>query len=233
MKEVNAPSCERENDLIAFLYGELNDVDAATFQRHARDCVSCKSEVAALQSVRRAVITWRDESVGAISRSFAETARAEIRGQAPSAFAAVREFFRLAPLWMKGAVAFASVMFCLFAGLAVARLADRRPVTMVAVPEKAFSTEEFNALVERRVEEELQKRKDSEQRSPSPVIVKNEANRIPGNRTHSRGELAFSPSQKARRPLSKTEREQLAADLRLIPGKGDTDFDLLDDRINQ
>jgi hypothetical protein len=42
-----------------------------------------------------------------------------------------------------------------------------------------------------------------------------------------------APKQKARRPLSKTEREQLAADLRLISGKNDSDLDLLDDQINQ
>jgi len=46
--------------------------------------------------------------------------------------------------------------------------------------------------------------------------------------------VAFNLSnQKARRPLSKTEREQLAADLRLISVKSESDLDLLDDRINQ
>jgi len=46
-----------------------------------------------------------------------------------------------------------------------------------------------------------------------------------------RNEVASVP--KARRPLSKSEREELAADLRLISGKSDSEIDLLGDRINQ
>ena len=40
-------------------------------------------------------------------------------------------------------------------------------------------------------------------------------------------------SQKARRPLSRTERQQLAADLRLITANHDSELNLLDDTINQ
>lgn len=36
-----------------------------------------------------------------------------------------------------------------------------------------------------------------------------------------------------RRPLSKSEREQLAADLRLITPDDEEDFDLFGDRINR
>jgi hypothetical protein len=42
-----------------------------------------------------------------------------------------------------------------------------------------------------------------------------------------------NPIQKARRPLSKTEREQLAADLRLVTAANESELDLLDDGINQ
>jgi hypothetical protein len=45
--------------------------------------------------------------------------------------------------------------------------------------------------------------------------------------------VADVPKQKLRRPLSKTEREQLAADLRLTTAQNDSDLDLLGDRINQ
>ena len=38
---------------------------------------------------------------------------------------------------------------------------------------------------------------------------------------------------KVRRPLSKSEREQLAADLRLLSGKDEDTLNLLGDRINQ
>lgn len=235
MKEVNAPNCGRENDLIAFLYGELNDVEAQTFQRHVRDCASCNAELAAFRDVRESVVTWRNESLGIISSPITESAVARVGHQKPSALAAVREFFNLAPLWMKGAVAFASVLFCLFAGLAIARLRDKPPVVTVTNPSSGYSQQEFNALVERRVQEELQRLKNSSEEASTAPDVINAADRTPRQRVAKRGNsVAFNvPSQKARRPLSKTEREQLAADLRLISAKNDSELDLLDDRINQ
>lgn len=123
-EEVNAPACERADDLIAFLYGELNDDQAQTFQRHMHGCNSCSGELAAFSGIRRSVVAWRDESLGGISsRTAAPYATAAgVSQEKPSALAALREFFNLSPLWMKGAVAFATVLFCIFAGLAVARL---------------------------------------------------------------------------------------------------------------
>jgi hypothetical protein len=52
--------------------------------------------------------------------------------------------------------------------------------------------------------------------------------------TNRRNEFtATNSTQKGRRPLSKDERQQLAADLRLIENPTDGQLDLLDDRINQ
>src|SRR5882672_8039504 len=147
MKEVNAPNCGQENDLIAFLYGELNQSETQDFQRHVRECASCNAEFAALSDVRESVVTWRNESLGIISLPISESAVARVSSKKRSALAAVREFFNLAPLWMKGAVAFASVLFCLFAGLAIARLRDKPQLVTGTNPSSASSQQEFNALV--------------------------------------------------------------------------------------
>jgi hypothetical protein len=234
MKEVNAPNCGRENDLIAFLYGELNGVEGQTFQRHLNDCASCNAEFAALRDVRESVVTWRNESLGVITSSIAESAMARVVHQKPSALAAVREFFNLAPLWMKGAVAFASVLFVLFAGLAFARLRDHPPVETVTKQGNHLNSEQ--QLIARVVElqEELRALKNSPEKTPTAPPVPGESDRISHRRVANRGSIASNASsQKARRPLSKAEREQLAADLRLISGKNDSDIDLLDDGINQ
>lgn len=237
MKEVNALNCERENDLIAFLYGELNDGEARIFQRHVRACSSCNAELAAFRNVRESVVAWRNESLGVMSSPITESAVARVGPEKPSALAALREFFNLSPLWMKGALAFASVLFCLFAVLAIGRLRDKPPVATVTNQDSnANSRREFNALVDQRVQEELQRLKNSPDQAPTPATTVNDMpNRIPGRRVVNRGNsVAFNvPNHKARRPLSKTEREQLAADLRLISAKNDSDLDLLDDRINQ
>jgi len=236
MKEVNAPKCGRENDLIAFLYDELNEVEAQSFRRHIRDCASCNAELAAFRNVRESVVTWRNESLGIISSPATELAPPGVPRQQVSALSAVRAFFNLAPLWMKGAVAFASVLFVLFAALSIAhwnngrRLEPPKVVTGPA-PGNTYSPDQLKVLVEQRLKEELQRIKSSEEKaSPSPSMVAGTPS--PRRRVLNHDNESAS-NQKKRRPLSRTEREQLATDLRLISDKPEHEFDLFSDRINQ
>ena len=240
MKEVNALNCGRENDLIAFLYGELNDDESHTFRRHLHDCAACGAEFASFQQVRESVVAWRDESLGGVLQ-VADSSPTRVVVEKPSALAAWRQFFNLAPLWMKGAVAVASILLCLFAGLAIARLRDTPPA--VIVTDHSSSEEQINARVESRVQEEVKRRvqeevdrfKNSTASQPASTTVENTAaKRNSWRQAANRLSVASnSPTQKARRPLSKTEREQLAADLRLVSAKNESDIDLLDDGINQ
>lgn len=237
MKEVNAPNCGRENDLIGFLYGELNEVEALTFQRHLHECVACSAEFASFTEVRESVVAWRNESLGGVVSPFrsADSDVARASQAKPSAIAALREFFNLSPLWMKGAVAFAAVLLCVFAVLAVAGLRDKQPGTRTVGPiTLAYSQQEIEAIVQRRMQEELERMNS---RGPLPTLHIDGTNSSHGT---SRGEAVSRTTvannvagQRARRPLSKTEREQLAADLRLVSSKSESDLDLLDDRINQ
>jgi hypothetical protein len=233
MKEVDTRSCGQEGELIAFLYGELNEVEARAFQRHLHDCAVCDEELATFKGVHESVVAWRNESLGGLmdpARSVSSLGHRQ-----PSALAALREFFNLSPLWMKVAVAFASLLFFLFAGLAIVRLRDT-PVPIVAAPDtKAYSEEQLSALVAERVQQELTRVKNSAvELAVSPIIVESGPGR-PQQRLVKRDSAVAGnvPVQKLRRPLSKTEREQLAADLRLTSAKNDSEFDLLGDRINQ
>jgi len=227
--------CGRENDLIGFLYGELNEVEAIAFRRHLKECAACNTELVDLGEVRESVVAWRNESLGSVAFPTQVTTPPETLPAKPSALAALREFFNLSPLWMKGAVAVAAVLFCVFAGLAVARLRQAPPPAVAVAPTApAQSQQELKALVEQRVQEELKRLKNSEATTPSPLTASDSAQRNPVKRIANRNaQVALSASsQKARRPLSKTEREQLASDLRLVSAN-DSDLDLLDDRINQ
>src|SRR5258708_7972826 len=125
-EEVNAMNCGRENDLIAFLYGELNDVESQTFERHLHDCHACSTELTAFGLIRESVVNWRNESLGGGLTRVAQ--------EKPSALRALREFFNLSPLWMKGAVAFASVLFCLLAGLPIAHWQAMPPAAAATNP---------------------------------------------------------------------------------------------------
>lgn len=236
MSEVNGPNCGRENDLVSCLYGELDEAEALSFQRHLKECASCSTELASFGIVRESVVTWRNESIGNIGLPVqaATFTPARAAQSGPSAMAALREFFNLAPLWLKGAAAFAAILFCIFAGLALMRMKTPPPVAVVnpqITPQ--HSQQEFNALVDQRVQEELNRR--SQEPQPKSLLAEdNVSQRNPVKRVVNRSN-AFAPNytQSARRPLSKREREQLAADLRLVASKSDSDIDLLEDRINQ
>lgn len=237
-EEMYAPGCGREDDLIAFLYGELDPGETIVFRNHMQECLSCGAEVRGFSGIRESVVAWRNEALGGVTSPAVQVstvARADLAK--PGALAALREFFNLSPLWMKGAVVFASLLFCLFAVLAAARLRDSTPPPSAAkANDKSHSEQDLNAIVERRVQDELQRIKgSSDTTSTPPVVATVRPDRVSHKKTTNRViELAStSAEQKARRPLTKVERQQLAADLRLIDNPNDGELDLLDDRINQ
>ena len=223
-EEANNSECVRHDDLVAYLYNEMPDVESRKFRNHLLECSSCETELSAFANVREEVVAWRNESLGAVGSLTTEVAQANRVPARPSAIAALREFFNLSPAWMKGATVFASLLFCLLAVLAVARLMET-PTSPLAKngTVNARSDQEIDAIVERRVQEALQKQQTSSSsdvaQQPSPVRP---------NVIRSRPAI-----DKARRPLTKVERQELAADLRLINVSNDGEPQLLSDQINQ
>jgi len=240
MEELIAPTCKHADELIAFLYGELSKVESRAFEHHLQACDSCNQEFAAFSDIRSSVVAWRDEALGGISsRANAPYATTAAARTAPSALAALRGFFNLSPVWLKGAVAFATLVFCLLAGLSLARLRDSGPAPVADNSPAAtntkgttYSDQQLNALVDQRVQDELRRINSSTNGSPTPQTVAGQPLKSPVRRTAVRNDLVAASSP-ARRPLSKVEREQLAADLRLVAVNSDIEIELLDDRINQ
>jgi len=239
MQEVDTPSCGRGNDLVAFLYGELSDSEKRSFESHMRACRLCQVQTGEFRSIRESVASWRDESLGCATISVPETSR-PINQPKPSALAALRAFFDLSPLWMKGAVGLVAIWFCIFTVLTVARLqpAPGPAFTTKSADSKSYSQQETSALVEQRVQEELARRKVADKpptTAQASVAVKDKTLQARSRALISRSnEVATNTrNQKARRPLSKAEREQLAADLRLVSSGGERGLDLFDDQINQ
>ena len=218
----NSPACERASDLIAFLYGEADEGETRDFQLHLQQCSSCREEVASFGVVRESITAWRDEALA----GFVSTPVAT-RPQTKSALAALRQFLDLSPLWLKGATALAAVTFCALAGLALFRN-DRAPVQSTNMNPGAVYTEQD---VTRIVKEALAKQESVKPavETPSHVEVAIVAPK-PGPKS---SRVSSPQSAKSQRPLSKAEREQLAAELRLLSNGDDTTLHLLGDRINQ
>lgn len=209
----NSPSCERAPDLLAFLYGEADEREARDFQLHLQQCSSCREEVASFGVVRESITAYRDEALA----GFVSTAVAT-QPKTKSALAALRQFFDLSPLWLKGATALAAVTFCVLAGLLLFRNKDHVSPTNVN-PNAIYTGEDVNRIVQEALAKQ-QKSQPAQVENPPQVVVVQSTKPKPKS------------SARSQRPLSKTEREQLAAELRLSSGE-DTTLNLLGDRINQ
>ena len=223
MKERNnSPDCERAPDLMAFLYEEASEAEARDFQLHLQECGSCRTEAASFGVVRESITAWRDEALsGFVSSPVLK------KPGAKSALAALRQFFDLSPLWLKGATALAAITFCVLAGLAIVKREDNH-VSSTQVNHGTVYTQQD---VDRIVKEELAKQKKTE---PSPVETASDS-ALAVKSPKPKGSRTATPNQiaKSRRPLSRAEREQLAAELRLLTTDDAATLNLLGDRINQ
>ena len=210
---MNENTCERAHDLMAFLYHEMDERETREFHLHLQQCVQCRAETASLGVVRESIGAWRDEALA----GFVSTPVTTTPGK--SAIAALRQFFDLSPLWLKGATAFAMVAFFVLVGIAVVKLKNNTPV----ISTNAKYTEQD---VDRLVKEAVTKQQNEDKPVETVAVV--ESPKPKKSKASTSTQLA-----KSRRPLSRAEREQLASDLRLLSTEDDTSLYLLGDRINQ
>lgn len=217
MKET--PDCERASDLIAFLYNEADEHERRDFQLHLNECSTCREEVASFGVVRESINAWRDEALAGFVSQPVTT-----KSNRKSALAALRQFFDLSPLWLKAATAFVVVVFGVLAAMAFVNLQrDKVQVSSTTTtPEATYTQQEVDHLIQ----QALLKGKSESQPQIHFDVVKLPKPKKPRN-------SADAQFAKSRRPLSKAEREQLAADLRLLSTDDDESLNLIGDRINQ
>jgi anti-sigma factor RsiW len=212
------PVCHRAEDLVSYLYGEAGPADALDFRNHLQKCDACRSEFAAFTQVHSSIQDWRSEALGA---SFNPAAVAEPAIEATqfvrhdrklSALAALREFFSVSPLWLRGATAFAALLLCVLAAMMVARVPRRPDVVKVDDQQKRYSEQDVQAKVNQAVEQKVLEL--TARQKPAPTASEQKAK--PAGRPN-QVQLAADPQPRNGHPraLNRQEREQLAADLRL------------------
>jgi hypothetical protein len=216
---LNNSTCDRQDDLISFLYGEA---DANDFKQHLQVCKSCQQEFDSLGGVRESIALWKTE---AFSAPRVEIAPVPVRRR--SAVAALREFFALSPLWMKGAVSFVAVVFCAMAILLVNRTNPAPPP--ISSTSARYTEQEMRAAVAKALDDQAKQfaattaANNPQEVRPAPAPIKNRQV-APANRA---GQWA------SHKPLSRSERQQLASDLRLLSSREEDTLNLIGDRINQ
>jgi hypothetical protein len=235
MKEMdNSSTCERASDLIAVLYGEATEREQREFELHVKQCAECRTEFAAFAQVREAIGEWRDEALNGFVSSPMVAAPPR-----KSALAALRQFFDLSPMWMKGAVGFAAVAFCVLVVLAMGRFSSPTSEPTVVGGNRAgvYTKEDLDrAVADALAKQEAILAKGRERNDSEPpeatVAVSSSGSKSASVASSKSSSVAKSSASTAstrapheRRPFSRAEREQLAADLRLLSGADESDLD--------
>ncbi|HKE55751.1 MAG TPA: zf-HC2 domain-containing protein [Pyrinomonadaceae bacterium] len=215
--------CERADDLLSYLYGEANEAEAQSFAMHLKQCASCNAELASFGKVRSSMVEWRDEILdGFVAAPMAAASRKK------SAVAALKEFFDLSPLWLKGAVAFATLLFCALSVASLREFSKEKPLGPVPTTEAMYTRAQVDEMVNKALAEQVSKGQPQSSEAPKLAQV-NQSEKKRSNRSLNNS----TQEARGRRPLSRSEREQLAADLRLLAPQEDGGLNLIGDRINQ
>ena len=224
---LNNLACDRADELISFLYGEAEQRAANDFKLHLKTCASCNDEIAALGGVRESIALWKTE---AFSTTRIEKIPAPVRRR--SAVAALREFFALSPLWMKGAVTVAAVAFFLMAGLLLLYKTNQK------LPGSPVITRTNDGkYTEQEMREAIAKALENQAKTLAAAPVPTNKQELKSLSASSRGHQGGGPNRPAQwafhKPLSRTERQQLASDLRSLGTREDDALTIIGDRINE
>lgn len=215
--------CGHADQLISFVYNEGSVEEINQFQDHLRTCSICQTEIRSLGGVRQLIADWKIEAL-----SSAVESRVQIPASAPrakSAVAALREFFDLSPLWLKGVTALATVLFFLAIGLGLSRLGEEQPtIVKDERPGAIYTEDEMKQAIKKALDEQnaIHEKVIANLSEPQPVKPASP------KRNSNRSSMA-----QGRRPLTRREREQLAVDLRLVERSEDIGLELLSEPINR
>lgn len=239
MQNVNErPVCHRAEDLVTYLYGEATVEEARDFAGHMQQCDACRAEFTVFNSVHDSIVAWRNEALGQMVSPATATETAFVPSQVVqherklSALAALREFFTVSPLWMRGATAFAGLLMCALIVFAVSRLWQKPSAVINVGNDAKYTEEQFKEAVEREVAVQLAGSNQTQrERTSAPQAVKE-----PTGARQRRTQLAANgvrTQTQRRNRLTREERVQLAADLGLIPGREEDVPFVLPDEPNQ
>jgi hypothetical protein len=228
------PICHRAEDLVTYLYGEASAEEARDFASHMRQCDACRAEFIVFNRVHDSIAAWRNEALGPIVAAAAAPEvsfvhPAIVRRKLP-ALAALREFFTVSPLWLRGATAFAGLLLCGLLVFAISRLSQKPAQVTAAGSDARYTEEQFQKAVDKQVADRLaqmnQTQKDPETAREHVRDSSNDSQRPQVATSHSR-------TGTPRNRLTREERVQLAADLGLIQAREEEAPFVLPDEPNQ
>src|ERR1041385_3512154 len=154
------PACHRAEDLVTYFYGEAAEADALDFSKHLQQCDACRSEFGVFNQVHDSILTWRNEALGAAFDpravaidSAVESSQFVRHERKLSALAALREFFTVSPLWLRGATAFAALLLFVLGVVMVMRLSQKpAEVAKTGNTEEMYTRQQVQAEINKAIE---------------------------------------------------------------------------------
>lgn len=92
-----APSCERKEDLIDYLYDEMPIAQRALFTDHLHACPSCREDLSGMQQLRGELRSW---DLGTVPRLEVVIPRSKLE--------VLKELIGLFPVWSRGTLGLAA-----------------------------------------------------------------------------------------------------------------------------
>ena len=233
MEDVNErPVCHRAEDLVTYLYGESPESEARDFRAHLQQCDACRNEFAIFNQMHESIRVWRNEALGTsfdpaaiVAEPAVHSTRFVHHERRLSALAALREFFSVSPLWLRGATAFAGLLFCALVVFAIYGNRQRPAPSASQPTEQMFTKADLDRAV---ADAKLQATKQQQSEPPKQTVA---VAQTPALRTALAGTRPAKPRVKG---LTQQERAQLAADLRLIPSSDEEEMPFgVSDQPNQ
>src|SRR5215831_6205969 len=106
MNDTNRTSnCNMHEALVSYLYDEATPEEIRSVEVHLKQCSACGEELAAFERVRSMLQQWQLDDMPIV--------RIAAPAQRRSALAVLREFFTVAPIWVKGLGVVAAAMLVL------------------------------------------------------------------------------------------------------------------------
>lgn len=171
-----AQSCARASELVAYLYGEASEAERLDFKSHLHACHSCRTELAAFGEVRESIGEWREQAlhpmISPTMQTNTATEQRTIRATPKrSALAALREFFTLSPMWLRGATGFAALLLIallIITALHFFKRAEPALAERQTPPAAPVREEKIQSVPEKKDEVAVQ---PSPSNIPAPIVI--------------------------------------------------------------
>jgi hypothetical protein len=165
--------CDRTEELISYLYGEMDRLSANSFEDHIKGCACCSEEIGSLQSAREAIsYSISDARNSFVPQPLTFDRRIEKRPGSDwrLALAAAKDYFALAPVWLRAATV--APVLCLIALSMLLLLRTDRQLDTAQNEAKTSSVQsEERRFTESEVETLIAERERIVRESLSPLAI--------------------------------------------------------------